>query len=203
MDHTREVWTIPKAAQRCSVTRMTMWRWVKSGLIKASVTPGGHYRIRRRDLEDFLIKNKMTDLSGQASSGRRILVVDDEAMVRKVLFRTLSKLDFEVETVSDGFEAGVRTIRFQPDLIILDLVMTGMDGFEVCRYIKQDPATANIRILVLTGCNTSHELQQALDAGADDFLVKPVKLEILLEKIKKLVSREEAEQKVVENGTGS
>ncbi|MFO8047527.1 MAG: response regulator [Desulfosudaceae bacterium] len=203
MDHTREVWTIPKAAQRCSVTRMTMWRWVKSGLIKASVTPGGHYRIRRRDLEDFIIKNKMTDLSGQASSGRRILVVDDESMVRKVLYKTLSKLDFEVETVSDGFEAGVRTIRFQPDLIILDLVMPGMDGFEVCRFIKQDPATANIRILVLTGYNTSHELQQALDAGADDFLVKPVKLEILLEKIKKLVSREEAEKKAVDYGTGA
>jgi len=198
MDQTREVLTVPRAAQLCSVTRMTMWRWVKSGLIKASVTPGGHYRIHRRDLDDFLITNQMTTVSPRLHGGRRVLVVDDEPIMRKVLTRTLRDLDFAVENVCDGFEAGVRTIRFQPDLIILDLIMPGMDGFEVCRFIKQDPTTAHIRILILTGFDTPADREEARAAGADDFLVKPVALDILVDRIKQLLKYEEGIKRAVD-----
>ena len=136
MSVTDNCFSIPKAAKHCSISRVTLWRWVKSGKLKAFLTPGGQYRIREEDLELF-ISGKMGHLpQAKFLKEKKILIVDDDPSVQKLLTKMLSTNGFRAEVASDGFEAGVKTVQFKPDLMVLDLYMPGMDGFEVCKQIK-------------------------------------------------------------------
>jgi CheY-like chemotaxis protein len=185
-----EIFTIPQAADFCFVTRMTMWRWVKSGLLKVSVTPGGHHRILNEDLESFLIQNEMSPLAQKHFPRNKILIVDDDPVVRKALDQLVSAHKYETQTAGDGLEAGVKVMQFKPDLIILDLVMPRMDGFEACKYLKRDPTIPHTKILVLTGYDTEENREQAVAAGADDFLAKPVEEGTLIRHIERLLGRQ-------------
>ena len=182
-----EILTIPQAAEHCSVTRMTMWRWVKSGLLRASVTPGGHHRVLREDLESFLIQSGMSPLAGKHFPRNKVLVVDDDLFTRKALQQLLISCQYETEIAGSGFEAGVKVTQFKPDLVLLDLIMPGMDGFEVCRLLKMDPGTSGIKILALTGYGTAENCEKIMEAGADDLLIKPVDPETLIPRIEKLL----------------
>lgn len=183
----KDILTIPEAANYCAVDRVTMWRWVKSGLLKVSVTPGRHHRILREDLEFFLISNEMYPLATKSFHRNRVLIVDDDLMVQKTLSDALSSYKYDTETASDGFEAGIKISQFKPDLLILDLIMPGMDGFEVCRYIKNNPMISDIKILILSGYDTKKNREQIMNAGADDILGKPVEEEILIQHIENLM----------------
>lgn len=187
MTELKDIITVPEAAKYCSVARSTMWRWVKSGDLKVSVTPGGHHRILKGDLESFLIDNRMHPLAHKQFSRKNILIVDDDPMMRKVLSRGLANRKYRIEEAAEGFEAGLKLTQFKPALMILDLVMPGMNGFDVCRLIKKEPAISHIKILVLTGYDTVEYREQAMKAGADDFLVKPVEIDILLQHMEDLL----------------
>ncbi len=184
----QEILTIPQAARYCAVNRMSMWRWVKSGYIPASVTPGGHHRIHVEDLSAFLRERGMYPLARKHFPRKKILIVDDDSHIRRILTRTLTGQGFETENATDGFEAGFKIIQFKPDLLILDLIMPGIDGFEVCRSVRKNPATAHIKILAYTGYSTVENREQILKAGADAFFVKPAERSTLLESIKKLLN---------------
>ena len=164
---------------------------VNSGELKASRTPGGHYRILKEDLEDFIIKKKMYPLAHNRSSNKRILIVDDDLQVQKFLTATLSSKKFETETASSGFEAGAKVVKFNPGLIILDLIMPEMSGFEVCRQIKKNPETSHMKILVLTGNDSKENRERIMEAGADEYMAKPVKRDVLLGHIEDLLSFKE------------
>lgn len=183
----RDFLTIPEAAQFCAVGRITLWRWVKSGYLEASVTLGGHHRILKEDLESFLINNGMYPLAKKYFLKDKILIVDDDPVVREVLTETLSANKYQTEVAANGFEAGIKIMQFKPDLLILDLIMPGMDGFEVCKLIKKDPAISHIKILVLTGYPTDENVERVTESGADDFLGKPVDTDTLLRHIKDLL----------------
>ena len=185
----KDILTIPEAANYCAVDRVTMWRWVKSGLLKVSVTPGRHHRILREDLESFLISNEMYPLATKSFPRNRVLIVDDDIILQKTLSEALSFYKYETETASDGFEAGIKISQFKPDLIILDLIMPGMDGFDVCRYIRNNPMISDIKILILSGYDTRKNREQIMEAGADDILGKPVEEEVLIQRIEKLMGR--------------
>ncbi|MBL7180336.1 MAG: response regulator, partial [Desulfobacterales bacterium] len=180
--------TIPQAAKFCSISRVTLWRWVKSGKLKAFLTPGGQYKIRKDDLVSF-IRGEMGHLPGnEFSQETKILIVDDDPQVQKLFKKMLSRNGYSIEVASDGFEAGVKTVQFKPDLIILDLIMPGMDGFEVCRQIKQNANTSHIKIIACTGYDTKENKDRIMQAGADGYLVKPVEKSALFQKIKGLLS---------------
>ncbi len=116
----------------------------------------------------------------------KILVIDDEPQMRALLQKVLVKNDFEVAFVEDG-ASGLREAKlFHPDLIILDIIMPGMDGFEVARKLQNDPSCAHIPIMVLTALATSYGRETALEAGADDFVTKPFSLEDIVAKAKAL-----------------
>lgn len=193
----KDILTIPEAASFCAVDRVTMWRWVKSGGLKVSVTPGGHHRILKEDMESFLIDNGMHPLATKNYPRNRILIVDDDPTIQKALSQTLFNYKYETETAGDGFEAGIKTVQFRPDLIILDLIMPEMDGFEVCRYLKNDPTTSDVKILILTGYDTEENREKIMDAGADDFLTKPVEVDILIQHIEVLLGRKKGQHKKV------
>ena len=193
----KDILTIPEAATFCAVDRVTMWRWVKSGGLKVSVTPGGHHRILKEDMESFLIDSGMYPLATRNYPRNRILIVDDDPMIQKTFNQTLSFYKYETETAGDGFEAGIKTVQFKPDLIILDLIMPEMDGFEVCRYLKNDPTTSDVKILILTGYDTEKNREKIMEAGADDLLSKPVEVDILIRHIEVLLGRKKRQPKKV------
>jgi len=104
----------------------------------------------------------------------RVLVVDDSLPNRKLLEARLQEEYFEVLGAASGAEAITLAQRWSPDIILLDVLMPVMDGFEACRRLKAQPATAHIPVVMVTSLNDQSERVRGLDAGADDFLVKPV-----------------------------
>lgn len=184
----KDVYTIPEAARICSVGRTTMWRWVKSGELKASTTLGGKYRISRADLKSFILKNNIHSLTLRLSHKRKILIVDDDPDVQTLLTSVFLTEKYETNIASDGFEAGIKVMAFKPDLIILDLFMPGMDGFEVCERMKKNSNTSHIKILAITGYDTRENKNKIMQAGADGFLAKPMSKNELLDNVKDLLN---------------
>jgi two-component system response regulator MprA len=117
----------------------------------------------------------------------QILVVDDDRAVREALERALSLEGFEVELAADGAEALVAVERHQPDAIVLDVLMPGVDGLEVCRLLRR--AQSRVPILMLTVRDDLGDRVEGLDAGADDYLGKPFELEELLARVRALLRR--------------
>ena len=117
----------------------------------------------------------------RAPTRARILVVDDEAPIREYEASLLSEFGHEVLTASEGYEALKLAREKQPDLILLDIMMPEMSGIEVCRQLRGDPQTRDLRILVVSGVDTRKTLEESLDAGADDFITKPIdRLELMV-----------------------
>lgn len=117
------------------------------------------------------------------SGVKKILVVEDNEMNRDMLCRRLARKGFSVLTAADG-EQGINMARAEaPDVIIMDLSLPRIDGWEACRRLKADPATSAIPIIALTAHAMSTDKDKALAAGSDDFDTKPVDFTRLLEKI--------------------
>jgi len=183
-----EVFSIPQAAKYCAVSRWTLSKCVKSGELKASRTPGGHYRILKKDLESFILEKGMYPLANNLSSSKKILIVDDDPKIQKLLSKMLSNEKYETETASTGYEAGAKVVRFKPGLIILDLIMPEMSGFEVCRQVKEAPDTSHIKILAVTGYDTKGNREKIMKAGADGYLAKPLKRQSLIHYVNNLLN---------------
>jgi excisionase family DNA binding protein len=184
----KEYYTIPEAAKVCGVGRSTMWRWVKSGNVKTAVTLGGQHRISKANLKSFIAENQVYPLLSNSSSKEKILIVDDDIQIQKLFSKVLSLNGYQTEVASDGFEAGVKIMSFKPGVILLDLHKPGMDGFEVCKKVKENPATAHIKILVITGYGSDENRERVMGAGADDYLAKPVSGTTLIEHVENLFS---------------
>jgi DNA-binding response OmpR family regulator len=114
----------------------------------------------------------------------RILVVDDEPDILELARVILKSKGYEVITANDGQEALEKVSVSKPDLIILDILMPRMNGFEVCKKLKSDQETASIPILMFTVLGRDKDREQGLKAGADDYLVKPFSAEELINIIK-------------------
>jgi len=116
----------------------------------------------------------------------RVLVVDDDQDMAALLARTLTKEGMSVDTVFDGDSALVHAMSSAPDLILLDVVLPGISGFDLCERLKADDATALIPIILVTTLEDSRSRVRGIEAGADDFLSKPIRLEELVARVKTL-----------------
>jgi excisionase family DNA binding protein len=184
----KTVLTLSEAAEACGVTRMTMWRWIKSNRIEHAKTPGGHYRICASALNAFIDHCNGGQRMPTVPAKPKILVVDDDKSLQKYLDRLLTGRGYTVKTCSDGFEAGIWVMKFEPHLLILDLFMPNVDGFQVCQALKGTPDTAHIHILVVSGHPTKANIREVRAAGADAFLAKPLDRRGLLKQIDDLLS---------------
>ena len=117
----------------------------------------------------------------------RILIVDDVPANTRLLEAKLSAEYYQVASAKDGFEALRMALDWQPDLILLDVMMPGMDGFECCRRLKEDPTTLHIPVVIVTALGEPAERLRGLESGADDFLTKPVEYETLMARVRSLV----------------
>jgi two-component system response regulator MprA len=121
----------------------------------------------------------------------RILIIEDDEAILRILRRGLSFETYQVETAINGQEGLQKAREYHPDLIILDWMLPGMDGLEVCRRLR---SAGPVPILMLTAKDTINDRVQGLDAGADDYLVKPFELEELLARIRALLRRTQPER---------
>jgi CheY-like chemotaxis protein len=123
---------------------------------------------------------KSISAASPAPNKSRILIADDNEANVELLQAYLDGVDCQVAVAVDGRDALDQVVAFKPDLILLDVMMPKLSGFEVCKKLKDDAATRGIMILMVTALNELGDIERAVDAGTDDFLSKPVnKLELL------------------------
>jgi len=118
---------------------------------------------------------------------RKILIADDEPNIVTSLEFLMRKCDYDVQVARDGEEALRLAHTFQPDLVLLDVMMPLCDGFEVCRRLRGNPSTRGIRILILTAHGRGTEADRGLDAGADAYMTKPFSNKDLVAKVRGLL----------------
>jgi CheY-like chemotaxis protein len=122
-----------------------------------------------------------TPLPGGPAQPTRVLIADDNAQGVELLEAYLSGLDYETETAADGEETLLKVKDWHPDLILLDIMMPKISGFEVCKRLRADPATREIAVLMITALDQPSDIERAVEVGTDEFLTKPInKTELLL-----------------------
>ncbi len=172
----KDTYSTHDVAKICCVTPTTVIRWIEDGLIPAFKTVGGHRRVRREDLERVCRERGIPFNVPAGNEVGRILVVDDEPVVLDLVRDVVKELNhqFEVEVAKDAFDAGRLVVSFRPQLIFLDLMMPGVDGFEVCTRLKKDSATKDTEVIAITGYYTEANTERILAAGASACLRKPL-----------------------------
>ena len=179
--------TTGEIAWFCAVSHLTVTNWIRAGKLCASRTPGGHRRIRREDLLRFLIEHGFPVPQELSKEGKQILVVDDERPLAELMAQALQEDGYQVSTAFDGYEAGLKMATLQPDLLVLDLIMPGLDGFSICQRVKAQPEGKRTKIIAITGFVHEGNLAKARECGADLCLTKPFQLKNLQEMVAKLL----------------
>ena len=123
----------------------------------------------------------------------KILVAEDERDIRELIGFTLRFAGLDVTLTKDGIEAVEQALKLQPDLIMLDIRMPKMTGYEACRVLKSDPSTSKIPIVILSAKGQDGEIQEGKEAGADHYIVKPFAPDKLTERVKDILGIREPE----------
>lgn len=118
-----------------------------------------------------------------AETPARILIADDNPQGVELLEAYLAGADYEIATAADGDETLRQVREFRPDLILLDVMMPKISGFEVCKRLRSDPATQGIVVLMVTALDQHSDIDRAVEAGTDDFLTKPINKTELLHRV--------------------
>jgi two-component system phosphate regulon response regulator PhoB len=121
------------------------------------------------------------------------MIVDDEQDALDLMERMLTTEGFELVTVNTATEVGLKAAQSTPDLILLDFLMPEVNGFEVCKALKENEQTRHVPIMAVTCLTKEDDIERIFASGADDYLPKPFKVEDLLAKVRELVAEEEAE----------
>ena len=159
------------------VSPVTVRAWAARGELAAQTTAGGHRRFLRVELERFARDRGLRLLEGASAAGDgplRVLVVDDDPIFAGFLDELLRQHGAQTRVALDGFAAGREVERWQPSVVLLDLRMPGLDGFDVCRALKASPTTRDIRVLAMTGFPTPDNVAAILAAGAEACFGKPL-----------------------------
>ena len=184
MDKVKELYTTGEAAEVCSVSQQTIIRCFDAGRLDGFRIPGSRFRrIPRESLIKFMKDNDIP-LDRFASGKKKVLIVDDDPEIVELMVDVLSRDGrFEIKTASSGYTAGIMTEQFRPDLVILDYMLPDINGNIVCRAIRRNPQLQNIRIIIVSGVVNAGEIEDLLDAGAEEFIRKPFDIVELVEKI--------------------
>jgi excisionase family DNA binding protein len=180
----KDLFTTGEAAEICRVSQQTIIRCFDSGRLQGFRVPGSKFRrIPRQNLIQFMKENSIP-LDNLESGKKKILIVDDDAEIVELISDILLRDGrFEVETASSGYEAGIMTEQFRPDLILLDYMLPDINGNIVCQTIKRNPELESTKVIIVSGVIKQDEIDQLIKFGAEDFIKKPFTLTELIDRI--------------------
>ena len=185
----KTVFTTGEAADVCKVSQQTIIRCFDSGRLKGFRVPGSRFRRIPRDALIAFMKDNNIPVDALDSGKTKILVVDDDPEIVELFVDVLERDGrFEVKTASTGYDAGVITQEFLPDLVILDYMLPDINGNVVCQTIRKNPNFEHIKIIIVSGVVNQDEINELLRAGADEFVKKPFNIEKLIERVGQLLS---------------
>jgi excisionase family DNA binding protein len=170
-----EVLSTHDVARYCAVTPRTVLRWVDAGVLPGFQTGGGRRRIQKDDLIRFMRGRGMALPDELLPARNRVAIVDDDLLHVQMMQRVLTSMapHLEIRTAADGFSAGALLFSFRPHLVFLDLVMPGLDGFDVCRRIRAEPDFEATGVCIVTGHMSAPVRRRLNELGADECLTKP------------------------------
>ncbi len=190
---------IGELAEKCGLPISTIKYYTDLELLRASDYMEGGFRLYNQQ-ECVLRLKRIREMLDQGHSIKevkeniekilvyKVLVIDDEPEVHDFVKDVLKPFSqVEVNSVFDGFSAGMVVGEYMPDLIILDLLLPGIDGFKVCASIKGNPKLKHIKIFAVTGYDSPEYKAKIFSSGADDYLPKPIELIPFRDKVKKLL----------------
>lgn len=189
----KQVFTTGEAAEICKISQQTIIRCFDNGRLSGFRVPGSRFRrIPRDDLIRFMQNNNMptTQLEGGA---HKILVVDDDPEIANLFINLFENDDrFKVQAATTGYDAGVMTEQFRPNLMILDFMLPDINGNVVCQTVRSKPHLATMKIIVVSGVIKQDEIENLIDSGADDFIKKPFEISNLMDRIEFFLHLENA-----------
>ena len=180
----KDLFTTGEVADVCRLSQQTIIRCFDSGRLEGFKIPGSKFRkIPRENLVRFM-KDNGIPLSNLDSGKKKVLVVDDDPEIVELIADVLVRDGrFDVATASSGYEAGIQTQRFRPDVILLDYMLPDVNGNVVCQTIKNTPEFESVKIIIVSGVVKDDEISQLLKAGAEAFVKKPFSIMELTDKI--------------------
>jgi excisionase family DNA binding protein len=169
--------TSKQAAALLMVSPVTVREWTRKGLLRAVSTAGGHRRFLMEELRAFAAAHGIrleNDVPAAATASNRIMLVDDDVVFVTYLRQVIlaASPDVQIESASDGFEAGRLTESFRPQLVVLDIQMPRIDGIELCRRLRASPTTANAELVVMSNVLNEENITAVRAAGANRWLEK-------------------------------
>ena len=181
----KTIYTTHEVSRLLHVNPRSVINWIEQNLLPSYRTPGGHRRIRHDDLLAFLRKHQIPIPATLVDGRFGVLIVDDEDEIVELIKNFLERQGaYDISTASDGITALIEVGRTKPDLLILDIMIPGVDGVEVCRRIKAEPSNKTT-IIAVSG--TMEKERKVLQAGADAFMLKPINLDQLHAEAKRLL----------------
>ncbi|UCG47571.1 MAG: response regulator [Phycisphaerales bacterium] len=184
----KDLFTTGEAAEICKVSQQTIIRCFDSGRLEGFRVPGSRFRrIPRQSLIKFMQENGIP-LDAIESGKKKVLVVDDDVEIVELIVDVLEKDGrFETETASSGYEAGIATQQFRPDLILLDYMLPDVNGNVVCQTIRKNPEFENIKIVIVSGVVKQDEIDRLFKSGAEQFIKKPFDVRELTDKVSEVL----------------
>jgi excisionase family DNA binding protein len=189
--------TSADVAELVGVSARTVSNWIRDGHLKAYRTPGGHGRVAEEDLARFLDERGIRPLPA-ASNGHwerpglakrpRILFIDDDENLLDIIREVLEANGFEVQTARHGFLAGYLIAHFQPSAIVLDIMMPGLDGFEVLSLLRKRPEAQAVPVIACTSLRSPEVEARARDAGFVSFMKKPLDFRALVARLREVTA---------------
>jgi len=185
----KDLYTTGEAAEICKISQQTIIRCFDTGKVEGFRVPGSKFRrIPRSSLIKFM-KDHSIPLDNIDSGRKKILIVDDDSEIVELMTDVLTRDGrFEIKTAVSGYDAGIQTQQFRPDLILLDYMLPDVNGNVVCHTIKKNPEFENIKIIIVSGVIKNDEVAQLLKSGAEDFIKKPFNIVELTDKISTVLS---------------
>jgi excisionase family DNA binding protein len=184
----KTVFTTGEAAEICKVSQQTIIRCFDSGRLKGFRVPGSRFRRIPRDALIAFMKENNIPVDALDSGKKKILVVDDDPEIVELFVDVLERDGrFEVKTAASGYDAGIMTQEFLPELIILDYMLPDINGNVVCQTIRSNPNFEHMKIIIVSGVVNQDEINDLLKAGADEFVKKPFNIEKLIERVCELL----------------
>ena len=186
---TQKLYTTHEVARLLGVTPITVIRWIESGKFKCYTTVGGHRRIGHDELMKFAKTCNLPWRGDEEVEKRQdfvVLAVDDEPDMLEMERDILSLIPgLKVVSVTNGFSAGAKLVEERPDLVFLDFLMPELDGFEFCKFVREDPRFKYLPVVAVTGLKNEVDLKKIRESGVSEILSKPFASQLMIDTVER------------------